>query len=398
METRMNMPRHEAITLIADTLKYTPTEELVSLPDAVDRVAARDILSNLNVPDVRCSRWDGISFSFEHYTHCGSDVSNWKTPEDYIFTNTGIPLFRDEFDTMVMIEHTSFDGEQLCSINQPDVIQGQNVIPVGERMTVGECLVEKGALIRPSHLNLLATGGVVLVPVLRKPIVAVLTSGNELVSCWNTPVPGQTIESNSLSMCAKIRQWGGQPLRFPITRDSTTALQERLTQAAQVADLIVIGGGSGRGQFDLLQKATASAGTLFFSSVEHGPGKRTCFALIDNTPVLGLVGPPGGEEMTFDFYVMPAVKACLGQTYRVTTVQAVLEEDIPPHTRTDFYYTMLIRRASNGKTLFARPLPHFRLDRSIADHNGYLFIRKDSAGYARGEIATVEVRTGYENI
>ena len=359
-------------------------------------MAAQDILSNLAVPNVRCSRWDGISFSYDRFVESGGDLSSWEEGPDYIFTNTGIPLFRDEFDTMVMIEHVRFEDGRLTAILQPDVVRGQNIIPAGERIAVGECLVRENALIRPSHLNLLASGGVLQVPVLHRPRVAVLTSGNELVSCWDSPAPGQTTQSNSLSMCAKLKEWGAEPVLFPTTKDDCDALMARLTEAAAMVDLIVIGGGSGKGKHDLLQSATEQAGRLFFSSVEHGPGKRTCFALVDQTPVIGLVGPPGGEEMTFDFYVLPAVKACLGQPYQPMMVEAVLEEDIPPHTRTDFYYTMKVRVSEDGTEYLARPLPHAGLDRSIAEHNGYLFVRKAGGGYQKGDRVWVEVRTGCE--
>ncbi|WP_020610727.1 molybdopterin molybdotransferase MoeA [Sediminispirochaeta bajacaliforniensis] len=395
---RMNMPRLEALEEIGKHIKYRPVEEIVSLPDAVKRVAARDIVSRLNVPDVKCSRWDGICFSWQHYLDSDRDVSSWQTEVDYIFSNTGIPVFQQAFDTMVMIEKTTFHEDRLISIDQKDVVQGQHMIPKGERMAIGETIVQKGTLITPSHLNLLATGGVIQVPVLKKPIVALLPSGNELVSCYNTPTPGQTIESNTFSMAAKVRQWGGKELLFPIARDEHAVLRSRLKEAAAKADIVVICGGSGRGRFDLLQEAASDVGELYFSSVEHGPGKRTCFSLIDGTPVFGLVGPPGGEEMTFDFYVRPALLACLGQPYRVTEVQAVLDEDIAPHHRTDFIYTIGLYRVPGEKMLHARPLPHSRLDRSIAEHNGYLFVHQKGPGHKKGETVMVELRTGHENV
>lgn len=79
-----------------------------------------------------------------------------------------------------------------------------------------------------------------------------------------------------------------------------------------------------------MQDNLSAAGRLYFSSVYHGPGKRTGFAVVDGTPVISLVGPPGGEEMTFDFYVKPAVFSCLGREFRITSVEAVLDEDLPP--------------------------------------------------------------------
>jgi molybdenum cofactor synthesis domain-containing protein len=393
-----HIPRTETVRLICIKVPAPSKEESVPLQDACGRVAARDLKSKLNLPAVKCSRWDGIAFSYRNYIACHGDVSAWKPERDYAFSNTGIPIRNDVFDTMVMIEKTVFEGEHLVSISQPDLAAGQNIIPVGERMAVGEVLVPAGTRLSPSHLNRLASGGLLNVPVFRRPRVAILPTGNELISCSCTPDPEKTIESNSFSMAAKIRLWGGEPVVFPILPDREQALQEQLLEAASSADLIVIGGGSGRGRYDILQAAVAEIGRLLFSSVEHGPGKRTCFALVGDTPVIGLVGPPGGEEMTFDFYVRPAVLACLKQPYTVTTVQAVLDEDIPAHERVSFFYTMKLYRDEKDDFLHASPLPHAGLDRTIAEHNGYLFVKKPSGGFRKGDIAQVEVRTGAENL
>lgn len=393
-----NIPRRDAVELIRSKCTAALETEYVPISEACGRVAAVSLVSGLNLPDTPCSRWDGISFSYAAYAACGGCVDGWLEGRDYKFTNTGIAIFNDSFDTMVKIEDTRFENGHLAAICQKEPVEkGQNVIPVGERMSIGEVLVEKDTLLRPSHVNLLASGGNLNVPVRRKPIVAIIPSGNELVSCGDTPASGETIESNSYSMRSKVKQWGGVPLVLPIVKDDIALLQQRLKTAAAMADIVVIGGGSGRGKYDLLQDAIAEIGELHFSSVEHGPGKRTCFAVVDGTPVVGLVGPPGGEEMSFDFYVVPAIRALLHQSHFETAVEVVLDEDIPPHTRVNFFFTMKIYRGADGK-LHGRPLPHAGLDRNIAEHNGYLFIQKDGSGYKKGETALAELRIGYENV
>lgn len=398
MKVIEHMPRMEALCVIYEHCKRTLETEYVSLLDACGRVASRDICSRLNLPDTPCSRWDGISFSYDNYASCNGCVTGWVEGIDYKYTNTGIAIFHEGFDTMVKIEDTEFEAGALKAIHQNEPIEkGQNVIPVGERMAFGEVLVKKDTLITPSHLNRLASGGNLNVPVYRKPVVAILPSGDELTACSDTPVRGQTIESNTYSMRSKAAKWGGSTLVFPIIKDNTAMLQQRLKEAVLMADLVVICGGSGRGQHDLLRMSMAEIGTLYFSSIEHGPGKRTCFAVIDETPVIGLVGPPGGEEMTFDFYVVPAIRAILHQHHQETKVKVILDEEVPPHKRADFFYTMKIYRGEDGQ-LHGRSLPHAQLDRNIAEHNGYLFVRKEGNGYKKGEIVTAELRIGYENV
>ena len=131
--------------------------------------------------------------------------------------------------------------------------------------------------------------------------------------------------------------------------------------------------------------------------MEHGPAKRTCFFSVNGTPAIGLVGPPGGEELSFDFYVRPAVCACLGIDAVTSTVKAVLDTDIPAHGRTDFMYTLKVNREADG-VLHAKCMPHADIDRNIAYHNAYIFVRKDGGGLKAGQTVTVEMRTGYENV
>lgn len=101
--------------------------------------------------------------------------------------------------------------------------------------------------------------------------------------------------------------------------------------------------------------------------------------------------------MTFDFYVKPAVFSCLGREFRITSVEAVLDEDLPPHHKTDFMYPLLLTRTPDG-VLHASPVDMGRFDRDLTGHNGYIFVRKASDGLRKGSTITVEIRTGCENL
>ena len=397
-----NIDRDEAVKLICSHIKYRPEKEIVALEDACGRTLYEDVRSRYCVPAVRCSRWDGIVFSYDAYEQVmdrkekAGNFSSWTEGEEFAYSNTGIPVPDERFDTMVMIEQTRFEDGQLKEILQSGVERGQNIIPPGEKMAEGELLAPAGTLVTPAHLNIFAMGGVMTVPVMRRPRVAIIPTGDELSPAALRPGLGQTVESNSYSMAAKLKEWGAVPLLLPIQPDDPELIQATLRSAAEEADLIVAGGGSGRGRRDYMQNNLSAAGTLYFSSVCHGPGKPTGFAVVDGTPVISLVGPPGGEEMTFDFYVKPAVFACLGREFRITRTKALLDEDIPPHHKTDFMYPLKLFRGEDGR-IHASLADMDRFDRELTEHNGYIFVRKDGEGLRKGSVISAEIRTGCEN-
>ena len=398
MDPIYSIPRKDALRLIRAKTKQIEEVETIPLQQSCGRVTAEDVVSLVNLPDAPCSRWDGISFSFARYAECNGDVSQWEDGRDYLLTNTGIVIPDARFDTMVKIEDTEWEAGCLKAIIQREPVRlGQNVTPIGYRMKLGEVLAKKDTLITPSYMSLFASGGNLSIPVYRKPVIALLATGNELVPRGQRPCAGQIIEANTCSMQAKIAKWGGSSLIYPIVRDDLALLTARLKEAASAADLVIISGGTGRGQHDLLYQALSAAGETCFTRVEHGPGRRTSLSVVNGTPVIGLVGPPGGEEMTFDFYVIPALRWLQHQSHHETKVNVILDDDATPHSRADFYFSLKIYPTADG-TLHALPLSHGGFDRSIADHNGYLFVPKDSGGYSKGSAVGAELRIGYENI
>ena len=398
MDPIYSIPRKDALRLIRAKTKQIEEIETIPLQQSCGRVTAEDVVSLVNLPDAPCSRWDGISFSFSRYAECSGDVSQWENGTDYLLTNTGIIIPDVRFDTMVKIEDTEWEAGCLKAIIQREPVRlGQNVTPIGYRMKLGEVLAKKDTLITPSYMSLFASGGNLSIPVYRKPVIALLATGNELVPRGQRPCAGQIIEANTCSMQAKIAKWGGSSLIYPIVRDDLALLTARLKEAASAADLVIISGGTGRGQHDLLYQALSAAGETCFTRVEHGPGRRTSLSVVNGTPVIGLVGPPGGEEMTFDFYVIPALRWLQHQSHHETKVNVILDDDATPHSRADFYFSLKIYPTADG-TLHALPLSHGGFDRSIADHNGYLFVPKDSGGYSKGSAVGAELRIGYENI
>jgi len=174
----------------------------------------------------------------------------------------------------------------------------------------------------------IVSGGNCSVNVLCRPKVAFLPTGNELVKVSGSIPVGRNIESNSYMIAEKIRQWGGEPLVFDIVPDDKEALKHALQQAAAQADIVVLNAGSSKGNDDWGIEMLEECGTVFYHQTSHGPGHHSSFGVLDNTPVVGISGPPGGAAFTTDYYLFPAVMRYLGMDPQLTKLKVRLAQDL----------------------------------------------------------------------
>ncbi|WP_241963721.1 hypothetical protein [Gordonibacter sp. 28C] len=193
--------REEALADFFAAWEPSPTAtatELVSLDEAVGRVTARDLVSENTLPVVRASSCDGIAVKSAAFANGLPDTGTWRLGEDYVRADTGDD-FPDDYDAVVMIEKAALqpDGSVVLD-DDVQVAPGTNVRPAGSTIKEGTPLMKAGLPIRPTDLAALAMGGATLVPVRRKPRVAFIPTGSELVPAGIKPRRGQNVDTNSL--------------------------------------------------------------------------------------------------------------------------------------------------------------------------------------------------------
>ena len=184
--------------------------------------------------------------------------------------------------------------------------------PAGSKFHAGDVLVAARTVVTPLLAAHIASGDNVEVKVIAKPRVAFLPTGNELVVAGGEIPAGRNIESNSLLMKGKIKQWGGEALLFPITPDDPDAIRAAVRAAVAEADIVVLNAGSSKGSDDWSIEILEEIGRVHYHQTNHGPEHHSSFAVVDGTPVIGISGPPGGAAFTTDFYLRPAMRAFLG--------------------------------------------------------------------------------------
>lgn len=233
------------------------------------------------------------------------------------------------------------------------VATGTNIRAAGDDVRRGAVMLRPGAEIGPAEIALLAALGVDPVVVARRPRVALLATGDELVPAADTLQPGQIRDSNSPHLAAAVAQAGGEPWRLGIARDRADDLRAHLRAAAE-ADLVVTTGGVSVGTYDLVKDILSEQGKVEFWRVRMRPGKPLAFGTLGDTPLLGLPGNPVSTAVTFELFGRPAIRRMLGCA-ELLRPEVEVELGGEALVRAERRHYVRARLASRGGRLVATP-------------------------------------------
>jgi molybdopterin molybdotransferase len=237
-------------------------------------------------------------------------------------------------DTVVRFEDTESDGDGVVILKAPRA--GANVRQAGEDVRVGQIVLESGVVLRPQEIGMLAAVGRVEVPVVRRPRVAILATGDEVVSPDQPPGPGQIRDANSYTVAAQLQEAGGVPLLLGVARDREALVRQGMREALdRQADFIITSGGVSVGDFDLVKRVLAAEGEMHFWSLNMKPGRPLAFGVVWDkmascpTPLLGLPGNPVAAMISTELFARPALLKMRGFTdWSRPTVRAHLTQPI----------------------------------------------------------------------
>jgi molybdopterin molybdotransferase/putative molybdopterin biosynthesis protein len=388
--------REEAVNLILSKANFAnPPVEDIPLDEALGRYAACDLSARYNLPNALTSRMDGISIRFDEYQASNGDTSAWLEGREYVFTNTGVAI-PEGYDTSVVIENVEIEDGRLIITTAPTQ-KGERTNTPGSSVKAGEPMISAYEHLTPGHLAVLATGGYAEVPVLKRPDVAIIPSGNELVPVSMVLPYGKNIETNSVLLSGKIRSWGGIPHVWPIMPDEPDLLLTAVLDASKSNDIVIFNAGSSKGTDDFQVSTLETAGELFFKRVAYGPGHHTAFAMVDGTPVLGLVGPPTGADFNADFYLRPLIDAYYHQPYTTPPrVKARLLDGYQGRDGVKMWLRGLLRRGTDDlEVKLAQKGDAYRTGRVDANCMIYL-ARQSGDDIAPGDLVEVELREPYD--
>ncbi|MDO9709883.1 molybdopterin biosynthesis protein [Paracraurococcus lichenis] len=260
-------------------------------------------------------------------------------------------------DAVVMIEHTRCEegeaGPEML-LARP-AAPGQSIAFAGSDIARGETLLRAGTLVTSREIGMLAAAGLDAVPVVRRPRVAVLSTGDELVPPGSALPQGGIYDSNAAILCAAIAEHGGEPVPMGIFRDEEAALEEAVRAALAQADLVVMSGGTSKGAGDVSHRILSRLGPpgILVHGVALKPGKPLCLAVVEARPVVVLPGFPTSAVFTFQEFVVPVIRALAGLPAREEAeVAARLAVRTPSELGRTEYVMVSLSEAEGGLRAF----------------------------------------------
>jgi molybdopterin molybdotransferase len=308
--------------------------ERVRLADSVGRVLAEDVRAGRDQPPFCASAMDGwavraadcpgtLRIVGESAAGHGYEAEVGPGDAVRIFTGAAVPK---GCDTIVIQEDATRQGD---TVRVPAAEAGHHVRPAGGDFRAGEMLIEAGVRIDPWRLSLAASAGRAELEMARRPRVALLSTGEEIVEAPASPGPFQIYDSGAPALAAMIASWGAEVSRAKPVRDDLEAVIEALRGAA--ADLVVTVGGASVGDHDLVRTAAEALGISYrVQSVAVRPGKPTFFGVLaDGRRLLGLPGNPASAFVCAEMFLKPILGAYLGAPTGPVTIPAKLAQDLP---------------------------------------------------------------------
>lgn len=348
----------EAQEHILSTVDVLESERAPIL-EAAERVLAEEVTADRDVPPVTNAAMDGYAVRGEDVAGetvrlrvvgdvaAGHQADVAVGPGEAVRIMTGAPVPAGA-DTVVRFERTKLDGGWLEVLRPPS--PGKNVRQAGEDVREGQVVLQPGKVLRPQEIGMLAALGRRAVMVIRRPRVAILATGDEVVPPDQTPGPSQIRDANSYTVAAQVRRYGGVPLLLGVARDEEELVRRGMREALdRGVDFIITSGGVSVGDFDLVKQVLAAEGDMHFWSLNMKPGRPMAFGDVNSIPLLGLPGNPVAAMISTELYARPALLKMQGFTdWSRPTVRARLTQPIERKDGRRHYLRVYLRETDEG--------------------------------------------------
>jgi molybdopterin molybdotransferase len=384
-EEALNIVRQSATTLGIESAAFL---------DAVGCVLAEDIISDIDMPPFDKSAMDGYAcrrqdmkneLTIIEMVQAGEFPTKAVGENECIKIMTGAPVPKGA-DTVIMVEYTrTLPGNKIRYLKEESK---SNICKMAEDVRAGETLLKKGTLLQPRHIPVLASVGATVIRVYKRPKIAIISTGNELVEPPETPGPSQIRNSNAYQLLAQIRQLGLEAEYIGLAKDTRQDTLLLLDKTRSTADIVILTGAVSMGDYDFVPEVLKEKGVkILFHGIHAKPGKRTLFGQGENQWFVGLPGNPVSSFVQFEMLVKPLIYKIMGTDYHPVVLKLPLSED--------YYRKNAIRKAFQPVRLTEEgTVKQIEYHGSAHIHalsyaDGLMIVEKDITSLKKGELVDV---------
>jgi molybdopterin molybdotransferase len=401
-------PPGEALATFFDHLEFHPKSELIKVEDGLGRVLISAVQANMPMPGFQRSTVDGFAIraadtygaseSLPAYLPLVGEVPMGAAPEFELQAGTCAVIHTggmlpEGADAVIMIEYTQQPSDVEVELLR-SVAFGENVLEIGEDVQEGEEVIPAGTVIRPAEIGGLMAMGITEVEVAKRPLVGILSSGDEVIHPSEEISPGKVRDINSYTLQALVRKAGGDPVLYGVAPDDHGALADLVAKAYQACDLVVVTAGSSASVRDLTALVIDELGDpgVLVHGVNVRPGKPTILGVCDGKPVIGLPGNPVSALVIAGLFVTPLLHRMVGKRDRhsAPALQAVLKVNLSSQSGREEWVAVSLRQGESS--LVAEPIfGKSNLIFTLVRGEGLVRVPADANGLAAGSQVTVHL-------
>ena len=370
--------------------------EMVSVQNAFGRITARAVYAAICAPHYAASAMDGIAVHAKDTFGATETTPVRLTPQQYMVVDTGDPVPED-CDAVIMVEDIVRGEDESVTIYAA-AAPWQHIRQIGEDICAGEMILASYMEVTPAAIGAKIAGGVLEIEVIKKPVIGIIPTGDEIVAPCADPKPGDILEFNSSIFSAMVQEWGAEAKTYPIVPDRFDAIREMVARAADECDIVLLNAGSSAGREDYSVSVIRELGDVVYHGIAIKPGKPAILGLRGAVPILGVPGYPVSGIIVIEELLKPLVAEWFhSNTAPVQLATATLTRPVVSGLK--YQEFVRVRMGEVGGKLTASPLSRGAgVVSSFMKADGILEVPQGTEGYEAGEEVQVRLLSTPEKL
>ena len=387
--------REDYLKLLTDN-GFAPKTEVIPVWDACGRVTARAVYAHICAPHYAASAMDGVAVNAKDTFGATETTPVTLDPGQYIVLDTGDPI-PENCDAVIMVEDIVKNSDGTITIHAA-AAPWQHIRQIGEDICAGEMILASHMTVAPAAIGAMIAGGVLEVEVIRKPVVGIIPTGDEIIPPCTDPKPGDILEFNGSIFSAMVRCWGAEAKVYPIVPDQFERIKAMVAKAADECDLVILNAGSSAGREDFSVKVIRELGEVLYHGIAMKPGKPAILGRRGEKPILGVPGYPVSGIIVIEELLRPLIDHWLKAPAAPRQyASAILTRPVVSGLK--YQEFVRVRMGYVGDKLMASPLSRGSgVVSSFMKADGILEVPQGLEGYEAGSEVTVRLLSPMEKL